>query len=135
MSECMAWAKGPSLEEGDSGGSFTLPRRSSHKFDMLMMTLKLAKQEAYIMKALHHLRRRICQRVRKVTLGTNEGPALPDPRLCLVLVESFHYLTNGKGKNMNNLPGGKSSSYGSDNAQQRQIPNFAENTNALWSLY
>jgi hypothetical protein len=69
MSECMAWVKGSSLEQGRSGGSFTPLHRSSRWFDMLTMTLELANQEAHVMNASHHLRRKVSQCVGKQTLG------------------------------------------------------------------
>jgi hypothetical protein len=49
--------------------------------------------------------------------------------------EDLDYLTNHKGTNTNNSPGGRPGGNGSDSAQQRPIPDFTGDANNLWSLY
>jgi hypothetical protein len=63
---------------------------------------------------------------------TNEDAAPLNPRLYLVLAESYDYLTNDKGTNVNNPPSGDSGGNGGNSPQK---DDFADSANALWSLY
>jgi hypothetical protein len=136
MSGCMSWAKGSSLEGGDSGGSFTTPPSFFPQVrytddDPGIGETGGAHHESL---ALSPPQNWSVRQEADIRSQTQEEDPRPDSCLYLVLAEIFDYLTNGKGTNTDNSPGGDPGGKGSDSAQQ-ETKDFDDGANALWSLY